>query len=170
MVIVADDINYYYSGGASNAAGASSIGAAIGTEIPANGVIFDDVTGIQSRDSHEDYRCVYVKNDHASLDLIDAVVYIQTQPAESEIDIALDAAAIGPGETGASVAQTIVDETTAPTSVTFSRPATEATAIPIGTIPFGSAKAIWIRRDTDAGASAINNDTLIIRVQGDSAE
>jgi hypothetical protein len=41
--------------------------------------IFDDVTGQENFDSDAEYRCIFVHNNHATLTLQNAVVYISSQ-------------------------------------------------------------------------------------------
>ncbi len=78
-------------------------------------------------------------------------------------DIGLGSSAVNGTE------QTIANEGTAPTSVTFSAPATKGAGLSIGNIPAGQHKAIWVRRTITAGAAANNLDNVVIRVEGDTA-
>ena len=64
--------------------------------------------------------------------------------------------------------QTVADEQTAPSGVSFSAPSNFAGGLSIGDIPAGSHKAVWARRTVTAGAAAVN-DTATLRVQGDTA-
>lgn len=65
--------------------------------------------------------------------------------------------------------QTVANESTAPGSVTFSTAAGEGNALTIGDIPAGQHKAIWVKRIVGAGAAAYNADSVVIKVQGDTA-
>ena len=53
--------------------------------------------------------------------------------------------------------------------MTFSTAAGEGNALTIGDIPAGQHKAIWVKRIVGAGAAAYNADSVVIKVQGDTA-
>ena len=42
-------------------------------------------------------------------------------------------------------------------------------ALSIGNIPAGQTKAIWVKRIVSAAAAAYNADSVVIRVEGDTA-
>ena len=42
-------------------------------------------------------------------------------------------------------------------------------ALTIGDIPAGQHKAIWVKRIVGSGAAAYNADSVVIKVQGDTA-
>lgn len=65
--------------------------------------------------------------------------------------------------------QTVADENTAPTGVTFSAPSTEGASLAIGDIPAGQHKAFWIKRIITAGAAAYNSDSATLTVKCDTA-
>jgi hypothetical protein len=80
-----------------------------------------------------------------------------------------DIAASAIGSASAQAAE-VANENTAPTGVSaFSSPVTKATGLALGTINAGQCKAIWIRRTAVNGA-AFNNDGIVVRVEGDTAE
>lgn len=164
MPIVNSDIQYCYSGGSNPD---TSLGGAIGGVITSGQIhnLFDKVSGAESEAGTVEYRCIYVKNNHASLTLEDAVVWIQanTPSPDTTVAIGLGTSAIG-GEEDA-----VANETTAPAGVTFSTPEDAGSGLSIGNLPAGGHKAIWLRRTVNAGASAFNNDGVEIRVQGDTA-
>lgn len=174
MSIQSSDLKYRLSGGGSNTNPAAALGGAMSTV--AGGVItsglanalFDDVSGAEAAAGDIEYRCIYVENDHASLTLTDAVVWIDglTDSADTELDIALDSAAVG-----STAASTAANENTAPTggtAPTFTRPTSKGAGLAIGDIPPGDYKALWIRRTVTAGAGAAS-DSGSIRVEGDTA-
>ena len=170
MAIVSTDIVYRLSGGASNTSPAAALGGAMSTV--AGGIItsaalnnlFDDVSGAESSAGDVEYRCLYVQNAHGSLTLQAAIAWIEalTNSAQTEFDIALAGEAVGVA------AETIANESTAPSGEVFTRPTSKGAGLSIGDIPAGSYKAIWIRRTVTAGASAVS-DSGTIRVEGDSA-
>ena len=135
----------------------------------ANG-IFDDVSGAENAASTVDYRCIFVLNNHATLTLQNAVVFIQSEVAGgTSVALAVDnIAASAKGSASAQAAQ-IANETTAPTGVgAFSSPTTAATGLAIGSLTPGQVRAVWIRR-TAANTAALDADGFTLAVTGDTA-
>jgi hypothetical protein len=166
MPIVAADIKEYRS--TFSASGVDSLGGAItATEVTDNTThnIWDVVSSAESSAGDTEYRCIYVKNTHASLTLQSAKVWIQTQTPSSDtsIEIGLGSSAVNGTE------QTVANENTAPTSVTFSTAANEGAALSIGNIPNGQHKAIWIKRIVGSSATAANDDSYVLSYAGDTA-
>jgi len=169
MPIAATDIDFHLSGGAGNSDPDASLGGVISaTEIVDATLhnLFDIVSSAEASAGDTEYRCFYVKNNHGTLTLQNAVVFVQTESpnTESDEEIGLGTSAIN------GVEQTVADEQTAPVGVTFAQANGEGSALAIGDIPPGEHKAIWFKRIISAGASAKNNDSSIIRVKGDTAE
>lgn len=166
MAIAASDIDFRLSGGASNADGNASIGGAISSNAVSASLnaLFDRVTGAEASAGDTEYRCIYVKNSHATLTLYAATVWLSsnTPSADTAAAIGLGAAAVNATETA------VADESTAPAAVSFSAPASYAAGLLIGDIPAGQYKAVWIRRTVTASAAAYNNDGFTLNVQGDS--
>jgi hypothetical protein len=170
MAIVTADIEYRLSGGAANTSPAASLGGALSTA--GGGVItdnvlnnlWDDVAGDEASAGDVEYRGFYVKNANGTLTWQSVFFWISslTSSADTEFDVALANEAVGVAEA------TIADESTAPASVTFTRPVTKAGGLSIGNIASGSYKGLWIRRTVTAGAAAAN-DTGTIRCEGDTA-
>lgn len=168
MPIASSDIKYYLSGGSSNSDPNAALGGAISsTEITDATVanLFDNVTSAESSAGDTEYRCFYVKNTHATLTLQSAKVYINTNTPSSDTsaEIGLGSSTVNGTE------QTVANESTAPGSVTFSTAAGSGNALSIGNIPAGQHKAVWVKRIVSAGAAAYNADSVIIRVEGDTA-
>src|SRR5687768_7841075 len=166
MPIVAADIKEYKS--TFSAGGIDSLGGAItATEITDNTThnIWDLVSSAESSTGDTEYRCIYVKNTHGSLTLQSAKVWIQTQTPSSDtsIEIGLGSSAVNGTE------QSVANENTAPTSVTFSTAAGEGNALSIGNIPNGQHKAIWIKRIVGTNATAANDDSYVISYAGDTS-
>ena len=164
MAIVTADIEYRLSGGAANSSPAASLGGAKSSTVVGSD-LFDDVASGESAAGDTEYRCVYVHNDHGSLTMESAKVWIQanTPSPDTVIAIGVGTAAINGTE------QTVADESTAPSGVTFSSPTSEGTALSLGNIPFSQHKAVWVRRTVTAGASAYNSDSFTLRVKCDTA-
>lgn len=163
MAISSEDIVIRLSGGASNSSPAASLGGAKSSTAVIGSTLFDTVSGAESAAGSIEYRCVYIHNAHATLTLIDAKAWLvaNTESSDTTIDIGVGTAAINGTE------QTIADETTAPSGVSFSAAASEGAAIALGDIPAGEHRSIWQRRTVSPGASA-SNDTATIRVKGDT--
>ena len=162
MPIISTDIKYRLSGGASNTDPAASLGGAKSSTDAAS-TIFDDVSSAEATAGDIEYRCVYVHNNHGSLTLQGAKVWIQTQTPSADTDVA-----IGLGSSAVNgTEQTVANEGTAPTGVTFSAPSSFAGGLTIGDIPAGEHKAVWVRRTVNAGAAAAS-DSFTLRVQGDT--
>lgn len=163
MPIVAADIEFRLSGGASNADPAAALGGAMSSGVVDPDTLFDTVSGAESAAGAVRYRCVYVINTHATLTLFDAVVYLHANTAsgDTQVAIGLGTSAIGGEE------QTIADEATAPSGVTFTEPSTLDAGLAIGDLAAGESKAVWVR-DTIAEGAAASNDTFTLRVGGDT--
>jgi hypothetical protein len=166
MPIVAADIKEYRS--TFSASGVDSLGGAItATEVTDNTThnIWDVVSSAESSAGDTEYRCIYVKNTHGSLTLQSAKVWIQTQTpsADTSVEIGLGTSAVNGTE------QTVANENTAPSGVTFSTAANEGAALSIGNIPNGQHKAIWIKRIVGSSATAANDDSYVLSYAGDTA-
>lgn len=171
MAIESSHLVYRLSGGAANTDPNAALGGAMSTV--GGGIIpdattenlFDNVTGGEASSGDIEYRGFYVENTHGSLTLQNAVIWIDqdTTSTNDEIDIALALEAIDVAM------DTIVNESTAPASVTFSHPNTKATGLSIGNLPNGSFKGVWIRRTVDAGAGAVSGNQGGVRLEGDTA-
>jgi hypothetical protein len=162
MPVVSTDIKQRLSGGSSNAVANASLGG-VKSSNDAPSALFDNVSSAEAVAGLVEYRCIYIHNAHASLTLTGAKIWIQanTPAADTTIAIGLGTSAINGTE------QTVANEATAPTSVTFSEPTNEAGGLTIGDLPFGQSKAVWIRRTINAGAAS-NNDSYTLRVKGDT--
>jgi hypothetical protein len=164
MPIVAGDIKYRLSGGASNSDPLLSLGGVMSTTTDAPAGIFDDVASADSAAGDIEYRCIYVLNNHGSLTLQNAKIWIEANTPSATTTIAIALAGEGLNAT----AETVANENTAPTGETFSSPANEGAGLSLGNIPFGQRYAVWIRRTVDAGTAAAA-DTFTLRVKGDTA-
>lgn len=168
MPILQADIKFFLSGGAGNTDPNLSLGGAVSTTeiaFATVGNLFDNVSGAESAAGDIEYRCFYVKNDHASLTLQSAVAFISanTPSTDSDVSFSLGTSAVNGTE------QTVVDESTAPTGTTWQNLIGESNSQSIGDIPFSQTMAIWLRRTITAGASAYNSDSVIVEVKGDTA-
>lgn len=165
-MIAAANVKFRLSGGAANPLGDSSLGGVISSELmPASlNALFDRVNSAEALAGDVEYRCVYLKNSHATLTLYAATVWLaaNTPSPDTSVSIGLGTAAVNATE------QTVADESTAPSGVSFSAPASYGAGLVIGDIPPGQHKAVWIRRTVSAAAAAYNGDIFALGWQGDT--
>jgi hypothetical protein len=159
MAIASTDIIQRLSGGASNSTASASLGGAKSSSA-APTAVFDTASAAEAAAGDVEYRCLYIHNNHGTLTLIGATANIQSDTPDSTtiVDIGLGTSAVNGTE------QTIANEGTAPTSVTFS-----AGPVTLGDIPAGQHRAIWLRRTISAGCPAITGDSYTVRVSGSTA-
>lgn len=163
MAIASSDIHYRMSGGASNSDPAAALGGAKSSTSFSTNAIFDDVSSAEASAGDIEYRCFYVHNNHGTLTLQGAKIWIQAQTSSSDTDIAL---ALG-GEGLNGTAETVGNESTAPTGESFSQPSSFAGGLTIGDLAPGDHYPVWIRRTVNASAASAT-DTWTVRVQGDT--
>lgn len=163
MSIITADFVTRLSGGAANAVGNSSLGGAKSSTAASSTVdqLFDAVSAAEAAAGRVEYRCVYLHNANGVDTMTNAVVFISanTPLAGTTLDIGVGTSAVNGTE------QTIANETTAPTSVSFSAPTTAGTGLALGTIPAGQHMAIWLRRTVTAGSGSSANDTFTLGYQ-----
>ena len=174
MAIADTDILFKLSGGAANTNPNAALGGAMSTQ--AGGIIpktktfnsiFDDVSGAEAAAGDINYRGIYVHNNHATLTLTGAKIWIDVNVgnANDMIDIGLATQ----GDNG--VESTIADERTAPSpTITWTHACTSyATGLSLGDLAAGHYYGIWIRRTITAGMSADDDENWTLKVQGDTS-
>jgi hypothetical protein len=163
MSILTTDIKFRLSGGSANSNPDASLGGAI-SSIDAAATIFDKVNGAESAAGDVEYRLIYPRNQHGSLTLVNAMAWVQadTTSAQTVIAVGVGSSALNGTE------QTVADENTAPTGVTFLPAVNKAGGVALGDIPPGQSRALWLRRTVTAGASVTASDPFTIRVEGDT--
>lgn len=170
MPIVTGDIQWRLSGGAGNASPAASLGGVMSSTAWAGGVLhdlFDAVTGDENAASDDEYRCVYVRNAHATLTWQAVVTWLSAVTSgAADIAIGLDPVGNGNGSS-TGVATTVANEDAIPAGVTFSAPTTKGAGLSIGDLAPSVGRAIWIRR-TATNSAAQSGDGATIRCEGDS--
>lgn len=169
MPIVATDLKRLLSGGAGNTDPAAALGGAASTTEVVDatvGNLFAIVDDSESAAGSTKYRCLYVKNTHATLSLQSARILLtsNTPSADTTCRIALGTSAVG------GVEQTIANETTAPVGVAWSAVTGEGGALSIGTLPPGGTKAVWVERVVAAGAAAYDTDSVVVSLVGGTAQ
>jgi hypothetical protein len=127
MPLISGDFVTRLSGGAGNAVGNASLGGAKSTTVASSAVdgLFDQVTSAQAAAGSVEYRCAYLHNGNATSQMLAAGVWVSanTPLAGTTIDIGVGTAAVNGTE------QTVANEGTAPSGVTFSAPNTQGTAL-----------------------------------------
>lgn len=194
MAISASDIKKYLTGAASDGGTQSDPDASLGdyrssTEITDNSDnnLFDDVSGAEASDGDTEYRCICVKNEHGSLELQNAKVYLQEASVGTgnTISFAVETPATANLTNGN--AQTVANESTAPTVndtahngagsgvSDWSTGADYAGGVAVSqgdhdaNLGVGEIIFVWIKRVIGSGASAASAVDFTIRVEGDSA-
>lgn len=126
------------------------------------GVLFDNVTGTENAAMESEYRCVFIKNDHATLTALVVTVYITNIADGADVTIALDDIATSAKGSSSAQAAQITDEDTPPSGVgSFSAPTTDGAGLSVGSLAPGEVKAIWVKRTTtDSGPVAGDGFTL----------
>lgn len=175
MAVGTSDVLLKYSvktGSAGNSTAgtaAGSLGKYVSTTQPTDNSVnnwFDDVSAAENAAGTADYRCLFVHNNHATDSWTSVKVWISSEVSGgASIAISLDTTGVTAKGSASAQAKEIANETTAPTSQTFTSPTTEGTGLSIGTIAAGSVQAIWIRR-TPAASTAKANDGVTLAFKG----
>ncbi|HKJ77296.1 MAG TPA: hypothetical protein VKA64_08825, partial [Gammaproteobacteria bacterium] len=105
--------------------------------------IWDDVAKTEAVYGDTEYRCLYLANRYSDT-VLDVRLWVDSQPVGAdEIDIGIDPAGIGDGSS-TGVAQTVADEGTPPSNVTFSRPTDYSGGVSVGDLDADQVIAVWI--------------------------
>lgn len=165
MSVLSSDIKVYLSGGASNDNPNASLGGAVSsTEIVDDTLhnLFDEVSGAEHLVGSTEYRALFVKNDSAET-AYNVKVFIDSNT--TGVDSSLE---IGKEATIGSPKQTIANETTAPTDITFSTADGVGNAIVLGDMTAGTYYMVWLKRIISAGETPQANDTAVIKFYVDT--
>lgn len=171
MAITSGDIDFYLSGGASNSDIKDSLGGARSTTTQITDAslhnLFDIVNSTEASAGDTEYRCFYVENAHETLTLQSPVIWMVTLPTGSDVTIE-----IGIGTSGVNgTEQTVADENTAPTSITWETGQGSGNSLSFpADLPALQHMAIWVKRVVGSSSSADDLNSVVIRVQGDTAE
>lgn len=178
MPIATSDILFKLSGVASpgNANAQANPNASLGGFMSSTQItdatlhnLFDVITGDENAAGDTEYRCIFVHNNHGSLTLQNAVVWMSAEVAGgANAAISLDTTGNVAANSASTMAKTVANEDTAPASQTFTSPTSKATGLSIGNLGPGQVRAIWIRR-TATNSAALDNDGVTLRVEGDTA-
>ena len=178
--LAASDIYFMYTGTATGTSNNTlSLGGTMNTSTIADNTannIFDDVTGDESTSGTVEYRCIAVKDSHATAQMLNAKVwitgYVRAGTSNDVISFAIEQT-IGAG----SLINVLANEWAAPAQP-FTVPAAgggtvawTAEGAPSSTLTFGTVNAaggwfgLWLRRSVPVTASAYSNRAVTIQVQ-----
>ena len=178
MAIVSNNIKFYLSGGVNNTEVNDSLGGVMSTtEVVDSNLhnLFDKTLGTESTAGDTEYRCIYVKNTHASLELELAKIWISSNSVNPANAIWIARDVIGKnGE-----AETETNENTAPSNsgTTFSQTAlqtgTYAGGLSLDGLATGTAvltsQALSSITITDGGSNYSSAPTITITGGGGSS-
>lgn len=171
MAILPSDLQWRFSGGSANTTASLSRGGAISnTAITDNTLenLFPTVTGPQATSGVTHYRLIYLRNAHATIALVNPKIWIDQVTASTSDEIALG---VDPSVSGDSSINTTEDAngTSTPAGVTFSTPLIGSPlSLPANLAAAGGKQGIWIRRIVNAGAAAFNDNSAIIKANGET--
>lgn len=178
MAITASDIAFHLSvktgsaGDSTASTPAASLGKYVSTTAITDatlGNLFDTITGDENAASDVEYRCFFVRNNHATLTWESVVVWIQSETSGgASVAISVDTTATSDADSASAQAKEVTDESTAPATQTFSSPTTKGTGLSIGNLAPDEVHAIWVRR-TAANSAALDTDGVVLRCEGDTA-
>ncbi len=102
--------------------------------------LFDSVSSTQAQAGSTEYRALIVRNDSAfSMGAMKVWIDTNTPFVDDTVEIAIEA-------TSAGAIQSVANETTVPTALTFSTANSEANALSIGSLASGGSYGVWIKR------------------------
>lgn len=171
MPVIAAEIIWTYSGGASNTDPNACLGGAISTagggviDTNVSNDLWDDVSAAETAAGDTEYRGFYIKNTNGSSTFTDCRFYFSsnTTSATEELDIALADEAV------TTTIEVIANESTAPVGPTFSHPTTYAGGLQLngatGLIA-GAYKGLWMRRVVNAGTAAQDDNAATCVCEG----
>ena len=163
----APDIGIYKS--IFSASGIGSLGGAIDTnnEITTASLhnLFDKTSSTQATSGIVKFRCLYVKNKHTNDPIRNPILIIpqNTISPNDEMSIGWDPAGL------TSNAQTITDQHTYPSNVTFIPAPDRANGCILGqNIPPGKTKPFWLRLVSRFGAAPMLTNAMVLRLLCDN--
>lgn len=167
MAVLSTDIKLYMSGGAGNSDPNLCLGGAISsTEITSDLLqnLFDNVSAQEATDGDNEYRCIYVKNVHATDTLYAPSIW---KSAEDKGTPTPDIVYLSLIEAKNTTAQVIANESTEPTGPSWQDQTTKGIAL--GDLAFGDYRAVWLKRAVPAGASSKASRGCTLKVEGETA-
>jgi len=159
------------SGGSSNANTDNSLGGVMSSVAVVDAVLQNLLDNIKRKEvliPKTEFRCFYIENTGAD-PVHGAILFVDQDPNVTTVTLGLDPAGTSDGSTYG-VAQTIADESTAPTGVTFEDAGEHRVKLALPTLQSGEAQAIWIKRISETatgqtltvGLTTTGNEEVII--------
>lgn len=166
MPVANSDMKWLLSGDSGNSDENASLGGGrSSTEVvfsPILNNLFDNVTAPQAASGEIEYRCIYLQNDHATDDVDDLKIWINTNTPSTSTTIAIGLDPVGKN----GIADSISPSTEAPAGVTFTTPTTQGSGLDVGLLEAQDVYPVWIRRTVTAGAGAASSDPFYLDVGG----
>ncbi|KPJ92063.1 MAG: hypothetical protein AMS18_08170 [Gemmatimonas sp. SG8_17] len=178
MPILESDLRFLYTGAVSHDAAQTDPDASLGgyrsssvITSAADNNVFDDVSGGEASAGDTEYRAIAFHNNHGTLALSSGKVWISADTGNAEDDVSFGVETPSPNETSGSI-QTIADESTAPSGISWSDATSKATGLSFpgsgSDVAAGDWFGIWLRRIISAGAAASAGESCTLRIEGDS--
>ena len=148
-------LQIFLSGGAGNTNPNFSLGGVRSSTQVVDAVdnnVYDDITRKDALLGKTEFRCIYIYNSHATLPVHGAILYIDSYPILTDINLGLDPVGSGNGTT-TGVAQIISLEDTTPSGVTFEDAGQYKVKIALPTLKAQQSIPIWIKRIAEQGPS-----------------
>ena len=158
------------SGGIGSTSTDGSLGGArSGTDIvDATGEnIIDNITRKEVLVGKTEYRCYYVYNASATLEVHGVILFIDQDPSVTTVTMGLDPAGSGNGQT-TGVAQIIATEDTTPTGITFEDAGEFRVKLALPMLRPLESQAIWLKRIAAAGPAGVI--TIGVSVSGNEED
>lgn len=185
MAVQSSDIKQYLTGASSDGGVQTDPDASLGNYRSSTEVVdavannlYDDVSDAERIAGDTEYRCYCIKNTNGSDSLLNPKIWIETDTGNAQDDISF-AVEVPTGGDQTGYAQTIANESTAPTVGSgnvsaWSDATSKVTGVGVNqgahdvNLDAGELVYIWLRRVITAGATAVNNETVAIRIEGDN--
>jgi hypothetical protein len=165
MPIVAADFKLLYTGTGNNMLG----GAVQATEVSSTPLhnIFDKVTAEETTNGLVTYRCLAIKNTHATLTPESLKIYFSQNTKSTNANYIMY---MGKGTSDISgTEQTIANTETAPIGVTFMETSVDGvTSVVLPNLAPNQHVNMWFRLNVAAGSPAVNAISATITINGSS--
>jgi hypothetical protein len=130
--------------------------------------LFDDVSGIDNLNLVNEYRCVFLVNQHGSLAWTGPVVWFSSfVSGGAQMAVGIDPTAPSPINGNIQQALIIPSTTTAPAGVVFHAPVDQSSALLLPDIPSGYGLPLWLRRSAQ-NTVAVPDDSFTLSFVGNS--
>ncbi|NLI83741.1 MAG: hypothetical protein GX443_18965 [Deltaproteobacteria bacterium] len=154
---MAASLQLFLTGGSGNSDPNASLGGVrSSTQVSGTAMnnLFDNVTPAEASAGDIEYRAIDIYNNgDAAAESIQAYLDPETTSEDTEIDLGLD-----------STTQTVGNESTAPTDVTFAH-YTSSSKLSISNIAASGAQRLWLRRTVSSSAGNLANDSCTLKIE-----